>query len=253
MWIKICGIRDPATASAVAALNPDAIGLNFFARSARCLPVEAAAQIVNELPESVEPVGVFVDPEIDDFRRICAACGLRTVQLHGNESPERLRALTDALPHISIVRAFRLSESPPADDGAAEPGSGPPSDSHSADLGWVERYCRRCEELGIPLVACLVEGYTLGEFGGTGHPAPWAMLRERWGENRPPLILAGGLTPDNVAAAIHAVRPWGVDVASGVESARGVKDIARVARFIERARGTAAGDTASPPLTPHDS
>jgi phosphoribosylanthranilate isomerase len=213
MWIKICGIRDVETAVAVAALEVQAIGLNFFARSPRVIETDSAARIVANLPPNVEPVGVFVNHTVSEIENICGRTGLRTVQLHGDEPPDVVAALTA---RFRIIRAFRVGN-----DG----------------IKHVAEYLDRCRELGAMPVACLVDANVAGHYGGTGHTAPWNLLRRDWKTTEwPPLILAGGLRPDNVAEAIQSVQPWGVDVAGGVESASGVKDIEQVREFVTRVR-----------------
>jgi phosphoribosylanthranilate isomerase len=212
MWIKICGIRDRATAEGVARFAPDAIGLNFYSRSPRGVTIDAAAEIVRGLPPSIEPVGVFVNHSLSEIVDVCRLCGLATIQLHGDESPE----FAARLPQLRIIRAYRIG--PEGLDGVA------------ADL---ERYAT----LGVRLAACLIDAQVPGAYGGTGEQAPWDLLADGWRTDLwPPLVLAGGLTPDNVAAAIAVTQPWGVDVASGVELAPGEKDLARVERFVQAAR-----------------
>lgn len=212
MKVKICGLRDVATAKAVAALRPDAIGLNFFARSVRVVEESTAAAIVRALPPEVEAWGVFVNHSAEDIRRIAHTCGLHAVQLHGDEPPELLATLSS----LRVIRAFRIGE---------------------AGLDEMAAYLERCRALGAMPEACLIDARVEGTYGGTGRVPPWDILaadhrRAGW----PPLILAGGLNPENVAAGITAVRPWGVDVAGGVESSPGLKDLERVSRFISAAR-----------------
>lgn len=212
MWIKICGIRDAQTARAIAALGPDALGFNFYSRTPRAVTIETAAEIVPLLPETVEPVGVFVNETPAQIAAICRRCKIGTVQLHGDEPPERLAELGRLAPGLKLIRAYRMG------------GDG---------LGSLARYLQACDRLNVRLAACLVDARVEGLYGGSGTRVPWHRLasdypRDEW----PPLILAGGLTPENVAEAAAAVRPWGLDVASGVESAPGEKDLDRVARFI---------------------
>ena len=214
MWTKICGIRDVATAVAVAQLRPQAIGLNFFDRSVRVVKPDVAAEIVRQLPPDVEPVGLFVNHTVEQIRGICLHCGLRTIQLHGDEPPELLADLVE----FQILRAFRVGESGLAD---------------------VELYLDRCRQLGRLPRACLADAKVSGAYGGTGQVAPWKLLREGWRFDWPPLILAGGLNSTNVAEAIRTANPWGVDVAGGVESAPGQKDLSMVQEFL---RQTAGGD-----------
>lgn len=219
MWIKICGIRDAETAAAVGVLRPDAIGLNFYAKSARAVTTQQGAAITAALPSGVEPVGVFVNHSLDEIVSICDACGLRTVQLHGDEPPE----LIEQLRPLRVIRAIRLGR----DNATATLES-------AAALG----------EGGWPVRALLVDAHVPGSYGGTGQAAPWDLLSGGWRRDWPPLILAGGLTAENVAEAVRAVCPWGIDVAGGVESSPGVKDLDQVARFIEAARNAAGSSKA---------
>jgi phosphoribosylanthranilate isomerase len=216
MWVKICGIRDVPTALEVAKLRPDAIGLNFFAKSPRNVPVDIAAEIVRALPESVEPIGLFVNHSIAEVESTLKQTGLKTVQLHGDETPEFLAELTKLRPDVQILRAYRMGE---------------------AGLAPLDEYLAVCRALGVTIRAVLVDALVAGQFGGTGQTVPWESLRSGYRRAEwPPLILAGGLTPDNIGEAIRTAEPWGVDVAGGVESAPGVKNIARVERFIAEAR-----------------
>ena len=223
MWVKICGIRDAETASAVAALRPDAVGLNFFRGSVRAVTPETAASITRELPAGVDAVGVFVNPTDEELCEAVEVASLHGIQFHGDESPQRLAELLDGIPRLTTLRAFRVA-----------PG----------ELGQVARYLDQCRELGVRLDACLVDSAVPGSYGGTGHRAAWEELAGRWPAEWPRLVLAGGLRPENVADAARRVRPWGVDVASGVESAPGVKDAALVERFLRAARASSAPATA---------
>jgi phosphoribosylanthranilate isomerase len=217
MFVKICGIRDVETALAVAQGGVDAIGLNFFANSPRVVSPAAATEIVAHLRPvargSVEPVGVFVNHSAEAIRTIAKQCGLRTVQLHGDEPPELVAELAA---EFRVVKAFRAG-----DEG----------------LEALARYLDACRRMGTSPWACLVDAKVEGMYGGTGHTAPWEKLgREYKRAEWPPLILAGGLHPDNVAEAIRTVRPWGVDVAGGVESSLACKDAALVRHFVQNAR-----------------
>lgn len=212
MWIKICGITEPAMAVEIAALGPDALGFNFYRGSRRAIAPEAAAEAVRRLPARIRPVGVFVNHSLDEIRSVCEVSGIGTAQLHGDETPE----FAAALGGFDVIRVYRIGRSG--------------LDPVAADL-------ERCRRLGFFPWACLVEAAVADQFGGTGITAPWDVVARGWQTAAwPPLLLAGGLTPDNVDEAVRAVRPWGVDVASGVESSPGVKDLALVARFIAEAR-----------------
>lgn len=212
MWIKICGIRDYETAEAVAECGPQAIGLNFYEKSPRFVAPQMATEIVVRLPRVVEPVGVFVNHSVDEIHSICRRCDIGIVQLHGDEPPEFVAALSP----FRVIRAFRVGA-----DG----------------LGEIAAYLELCRRLDTLPWACLIDARVEGTYGGTGQTAPWDLIKRDYNsQGWPPLILAGGLHAGNVAAAIQAVRPWGVDVAGGVESAVACKDVSLVRKFVESAR-----------------
>ena len=212
LWVKICGVRDVATAVSVAELGADAIGINFYAGSPRQVAdVATAAAIVETLPSGVEAVGVFVNHTVEQIRQTCAAAGFTTVQLHGDE-PDRL---IDELSELQVIRAIRIGE-----DVAAQ--------TTTLLAGYTK--------LIRPPSAWLVDARVSGAYGGTGQTVDWTQLAPKHRHGWPRLILAGGLTPDNVAEAIAIAQPEGVDVASGVESTVGVKDLHLVERFINACR-----------------
>jgi len=216
MWIKICGVRDIATASQLAQLGVNAVGLNFFPKSPRAVTVPAAARIVRALPPAVTGVGLFVNEPVDRVVDTCRCCGFSMIQLHGDEPPAALAELTARLPDVQVLRAFRFGET------GLEP---------------LAEYLDECVRLRARPFACLIDAYARGTYGGTGRTVPWMRVAAEYRHDAwPPLILAGGLTPENVREAIEAVRPWGVDTASGVESAPGKKDLDRVAAFVTEAR-----------------
>lgn len=218
MWVKICGVRDVDTADQVRALGPDAVGLNFFEKSPRCVERSVAAEISSILPAGIESVGLFVNHELNDVLDTAQQCGLSMIQLHGDEPPKFLADLKSQNSSAKILRAFRVDDS-----GLAE----------------VAEYLNECRSLGVCLAGCLIDARVEGEYGGTGHTAPWDLLADHYDADRwPRLIVAGGLHPGNLAEAIRVTRPFGVDVASGVESERGVKDLALVKQFIQIARQT---------------
>lgn len=218
MWVKICGIRDVQTAERIVPLMPDAVGLNFFEKSPRCVNRAIAADISAILPAEIESVGLFVNHELNDVVDTSQRCGLTMIQLHGDEPPEFLVELQACSSDVKILRAFRVDDS---------------------GLTEVADYLAECRKLGVCLAGCLVDARVDGEYGGTGHTAPWDLLADQYDSDRwPRLIVAGGLHPGNLADAIRVTRPYGVDVASGVESERGVKDLALVEGFIQAARQT---------------
>lgn len=224
MWVKICGIRTLDNALAVQRCEPDAIGLNFHPGSKRYVELSIATEIGNRLQGSIELVGVFVNRPASEIRKICRDCRIETVQLHGDESPELAAELSD---EFRVIRALRVS---------GETGLEP-----------ALRELAQYQRLGVPLHACLIDAHVSGVYGGTGHCAPWQLLATEWDRQRwPPMILAGGLRPDNVAAAIEMVSPWGVDVAGGVEDESGLKSPQLAQAFIDKARAAVPG-----PLDPH--
>jgi phosphoribosylanthranilate isomerase len=206
--VKICGVTTPADARHAADAGADAVGLNFYPKSPRFLTPSAAAAIVRVLPPFTAPVGVFVGMPL---RQVCAVAfqlGLRGVQTYDDRPPD-----DDAFPFAHIP-AFRVAD--------------------AAQLDAVRRYVERARTADRPPAAVLIDSFVAGQMGGTGHVAPWHLLAGF--DPGVPVILAGGLTPENVGEAVAAVRPWGVDVASGVESEPGRKDPEKVARFVRSVR-----------------
>jgi phosphoribosylanthranilate isomerase len=205
--VKICGITSPADAERAAALGADMIGLNFYPKSPRCIDEAAARTILQVLPASVTPVALFVNESLALMQRTIDALDLRTVQIHGDLS-EGLLAGFECIP------AFAVRD--------------------SVSLAHITAEVERLRSLGVAPSAILVDAHVPGQYGGTGQTAPWQLLADF--KPAVPLILAGGLTPENVAEAIRIVRPYAVDVASGVESAPGKKDHDKMKRFIDAVR-----------------
>jgi phosphoribosylanthranilate isomerase len=207
--VKICGITNEADAKQAAALGADAIGINFYAQSPRCVSPEVATFILRELPPFVEAVGVFVDEPLKQvFSFLNQISRIRTVQMHGTK-----REICDAYP-FHFIPAFAVND--------------------AKNITEIQRYLNACRGIGRMPSAILVDGHSPTQFGGTGRNPPWGLLREvEW---EVPLILAGGLTPENVEEAIRAVRPYAVDVASGVETSPGIKDLEKIRQFIENVR-----------------
>jgi len=210
--IKICGVTTPEDVAACAAGGADAIGLNFFPGSSRYVDPRLCRPIVRAIPPFMSSVGVFVDTPMRQMAAIAYQLGLRGIQHHGKNHP-----IEDSFPFSHIV-AFRVRDR----DSLAE----------------IEDYLKRCHAAGHLPGAILIDAFVEGLEGGTGQTAPWELLADF--QPGVPMILAGGLTPENVAEAIHVVRPNAIDVASGVESSPGKKDPAKVLEFVERAREAAA-------------
>lgn len=213
--IKVCGLTNVAQALDCAAAGADWVGLNFHPGSPRRVDVALAAEIVAALPSSTAAVGLFVDRPPDEVAAVADRTQIGIVQLHGQEPPEDLMKLR----HLRLVRAFRI--------GSAEA------------ITAMVAYLRRAEELGRGPDEVLVDAYVPGCSGGTGHAIADPLVSNL--PSLPRLILAGGLTPENVAERVALARPWMVDVASGVESAPGQKDPARVTAFIQSARSASLG------------
>jgi phosphoribosylanthranilate isomerase len=211
--VKICGVTTPADVRACADAGADAVGINFYPQSPRYVDPRTSQPLLRSIPPLLAGVGVFVGQPLRQVTALAFQLGLRTIQCHG-DPPDP----ADPFP-FSLVVAFRIRDRQSLTD--------------------VEKYLERCRAAGYPPAAILVDAHVDGQQGGTGQTAPWDLLADF----RPgvPVILAGGLTPDNVAEAVGRVRPAGVDVASGVESLPGRKDPERVRRFVTNAREAAAG------------
>ncbi len=211
--IKICGVTTPDDAGAIAQAGADAIGLNFYAASPRYIEPEAARRLAGQLPDRVVKVGLFVNASARTILQVFEQVDLDLVQLHGDEPPEFLAELGD----LPVMKAFRLG-----DQGLAP----------------VLVYLDTCRSLDAAPKLVLIDSFTKGSYGGTGNTADWAEAADYpRAEAFPPLVLAGGLKPSNVASAIRQVRPTAVDTASGVESAPGGKDPALVREFVQAAAG----------------
>jgi phosphoribosylanthranilate isomerase len=198
-WIKVCGLTRPEDARHAAAAGATAVGMVFWPNSPRCVDLGAAAEIVAAVPAGVLPVGVFVNAPTADVTETAERVGLGAVQLHGDEPPASVSGL-----RWPVWRSATVA------DAKAVREAWPPGTLLVLDAADPERR------------------------GGTGTRVDWvAAARVARGG---PVVLAGGLTPANVAEAVATVRPRGVDVSSGVESAPGVKDSDKVTRFVEQAR-----------------
>jgi phosphoribosylanthranilate isomerase len=198
--VKICGITSAEDAAAAVDAGADALGLVFVPGTPRCVTPEAAARILERVPPLVATVGVFVDRPLDELARIAAALRLHAVQLHGQESEAYSRAIP-----VPVIRAVRVRD--------------------ATSLRPVETY---------PAHAFLLDAYVEGLPGGTGTPIPWELALRAKG--RTPLILSGGLRPETVGEAVRLVRPYGVDVSSGVEMFPGRKDHRKVREFVVNVR-----------------
>ena len=211
--IKICGVTSPADMAVCAAAGVDAVGINFHPGSPRYVDPKASQTLLRSIPPLLAGVGVFVGLPMRQVTAMAYQLGLRGIQYHGE-----LRDLGDPFP-FSLIAAFRVRD--------------------RKSLADIDTYIEMCRTFGHLPGAILVDAFVEGQQGGTGQKAPWDLLADY--KPGVPVILAGGLTPENVAEAIRIVRPDGVDVASGVESSPGQKDSEKVRRFVANAREAAAG------------
>lgn len=212
--IKICGVTSIGDALAAVDAGADAIGLNFFQGSPRYVGIPVAEKISAELGADVHKVGVFVNAAAATIRETSTFAGLHYVQLHGDERPEFLQELAADVPIIRVCRLDAGGLSAVAADVAA---------------------CQSASRVGP--AAVLIDAAAPGMYGGSGVAVDWPQLADyrRW-LGDVPLILAGGLRPENVAKAIRAVRPQAIDVSSGVELSPGKKDPAKVRDFVAAAQ-----------------
>ncbi len=195
--IKICGITNHEDAANAVASGADALGFNFFKGSTRYISPGKAAEICAQVPAFVATVGLFVNEPLADVNRIIGSLRLGLVQFHGDETPEYCDSVGH--PYMKALRAM------------------------NRDQIKVEAQSFETAQ------AILVDTATEGQFGGTGKTFDWSMLPDLG----KPVVLAGGLDATNVGAAIAATHPYAVDVSGGVERSRGVKDVAKMKKFVE--------------------
>jgi len=196
--IKICGIKTVKDALAAMEAGADLIGFNFYLKSPRYIDVGICRDIMSVMRKHghVTYVGVFVNASVEEIYATIETCGLSLAQLHGDETPEMLNALKG--------KAFKAFRGIPSDIAGYERNDAP---------------------------AFLVDAAVKGVYGGSGVTADWSAAAEL--AKKYPLLLAGGLTPENVTDAVRQVQPWGVDVASGVESEPGKKDASKMKAFVQ--------------------
>jgi len=199
--VKICGITNPGDGLAAAEAGADALGFVFCESSPRQVSLPQAAEIIRELPRLIVKVGVFVNAPEELVVRAMGECGLTLLQFHGEETPEYCRQFG-----LMSMKAFRIRD--------------------ASSLEALPNYATD---------AWLLDAYAPDRKGGTGEKFNWDLAVEAQRLGRP-IFLAGGLTPGNVAEAVRKVRPYGVDVSSGVEASPGKKDLEKVKAFIKAAK-----------------
>ncbi len=199
LYWKVCGITNEADARAAVVAGANALGFVFWSQSPRAIDLDTAAEVARQVPEDVETVGVFVDASVGEMNAAAARVPLDVVQLCGDESPAACAAT--ARPSW---KALRLS---------------------------TETSVEEAAELASAYADCtlLLDGSVPGEYGGTGEKTNWPVAAALAESHR--VVLAGGLSVDNLAAAVESVRPWGIDVSSGVEESPGRKDHDKLRRF----------------------
>jgi phosphoribosylanthranilate isomerase len=199
--IKICGITREQDLRAVANSGADAIGLVFYEKSPRHVSVQQAAELMRLVPPFVTAVGLFVNPTVDYVRQVLTKASLDVLQFHGEESPEFCQQF--GKPYLKAIRV-------------------------KAGVDLVECAARYASAQGL-----LLDAFVEGTQGGTGESFDWALIPQ---DLLLPVILSGGLHAGNVAEAVKQVRPYAVDVSSGVEASKGIKDAAKVAAFINEVK-----------------
>ena len=208
--VKICGLKTSADVDSAVAAGVDAVGFVFYPPSVRAVSPNIAAQLISRLPAGVDAVGLVVNATDEQFAAIRAAASITLWQFHGDETPERCAQLAAGEPWMKAARV----------------GTGFAFDDFSLQYGQANAF----------LLDALVEGY-----GGGGVPFDWQGIPQTWvSENAPRVVLSGGLNVHNVGEAIARLHPCAVDVSSGVEISRGVKDPALMAQFIQAVRAADA-------------
>ena len=202
--VKICGITNLDDALAAAEFGTDMLGFNFYSKSPRYVTPNDAAKIATRLPPDVLRIGVFVNANADEIDDIADAVGLDVIQLHGDEDDNFIRVVGHST-EKPVIKAF-----------------------------WIDDETSIDSVLHSDADAVLLDTAAIGEFGGTGKTFDWNLVGGNLKNKQ--VFLAGGLTPENVTEAISIVRPYAVDVASGVESSPGKKDAAKMKAFIENAK-----------------
>jgi len=199
--VKICGVTRPEDVRLIAREGADAIGFQMSLGPRKVSP-ERAKRLVSQVPLFVVPVGVFVNEPLDKVRRLAKFCGFQAIQLHGEEDDDYCRKLG-----LPVLKAIRM------------------------ETATTYRAYR-----GFSVAGFLLDRYNRQNIGGTGEVFDWGWASKAVTRLPAPVLLAGGLRPDNVVRAVRIVRPFGVDVASGVEALPGVKDPQKVSLFISRAK-----------------
>ncbi len=204
--VKICGLSTPETLAAAVEAGARYIGFVFYPPSPRNIEIDTAKELTLQIPTGVRAVGLFVNPTDEQLENILGKVGLDMIQLHGDETPTRLSEIKDKT-KMPVMKAIRVSD--------------------ERDLAQVNEFEATADWL-------LFDAKSPDEYGGTGHSFEWNILKGRTFSK--PWMLGGGLTAENVAQALSILSPTAVDVSSGVEGEKGVKDIGKIKAFINAAK-----------------
>lgn len=205
MRVKICGITKPQQGKTIASLGATALGFICVRASPRYVTPEQIKAVIDQLPEKIDKIGVFANSSTEEIAQTLAESGLTAVQLHGDESIEFCQQLRESLPKVEIIKALRIKN----DD----------------DFDKAKTYTKYVDTL-------LLDAYHPQQLGGTGKTLNWDSLQQFNPDS--PWFLAGGLTPQNVLEALNKVKPSGIDLSSGVETAPGDKDLDKVRDLFEQ-------------------
>lgn len=240
VWIKVCGIKDYEEACRALDAGVDALGFNFAAGPRRITP-DLALSIIRRLPKGVDKVGVFLDQSMEELAAVTRLCRLNMVQLHGQESLDYIEALPlpETVKVIKVLHVDPRLRSAGAEAWCAGSLVGNYSPARAPAVTPARHWAQLAESARLyrnspKVYALLVDSLGPGLVGGTGKTFDWSWAR-RLVEQGHRVVVAGGLNPDNVASAVRAVGPYGVDVASGVESG-GRKDAQKLEAFVRAAR-----------------
>jgi phosphoribosylanthranilate isomerase len=209
--IKICGITRSEDVRVVVAAGADALGFVFYPASPRYVSPELAAQLLRDLPPFVVSVGLFVNASKAELQEVLAKAPIQLLQFHGDETPEQCHALARAV-NRPFIRAFRVKP-----------------DTSAQDL--IE--CEKTYRAASPFFNGLLLDTFVDSFGGSGKVFDWSLIPK---ELAPLVVLSGGLNVQNATDAVRRVRPFAVDISSGVELSKGIKDMAKVRAFVEAVR-----------------
>ena len=213
--IKICGVRRPQDALAAADAGVDAIGLAFYPKARRYIDVDTARQILRMLPAFVTAVGVFVDQDAESIRQVASALNLRHIQLHGHEEPSHVASLRE----FAVLKAIKSSR-----------------DTLRAELDFWRESAGSLDLRNLKALVLETPTASADAPGGTGQENDWEAIaqaqRDGAFEGLPPIVAAGGLHPGNVAEVVRRLRPYAVDVSSGVEEEFGEKSVGKIGEFV---------------------